>query len=109
MELIEIYVILFLIGIYILIRIFKKLLSDQDKIRLSEDVKSKADWKFNKLLKKFKQEHKRNPTRDELFRIVINASHITIRRRGNKAHWGRQKVRKYLLEKHHVAKKYTMR
>ena len=47
-------------------------------------------------IKKFKKEHKRSPTRDELFRIVIQASHITIRRRGNKAHWGRQKVRKFV-------------
>jgi hypothetical protein len=41
-----------------------------------------------------------NPSHNELFRIVINASHITIRRRGFSGHWGRQKVRKYLLEKH---------
>ena len=81
----------------------------QKRIFLSRRIKSKADKKFNKLLKKFKREHKHTPTKNDLFRIIISASHITIRRRGTGGHLGRQKVRKYLLEKHGIVKKYIMR
>lgn len=102
-------VILFFIVLYIVIKFLKKLLFRPKKIFLSTAVKAKADWKFKKLLRKFRKEHKRKPTKNELFRIIINASHITIRRRGHKGHWGRQKVRKYLLEKHDVANNYVMR
>lgn len=104
-----IIVIAFLILVYIVIKFLKKLLFKPKKIFLSAKVKAKADWKFKKLLRKFKQEHKRKPTGNELFMIIIDASHITIRRRGHKGHWGRQKVRKYLLEKHNIVEKYVMR
>ncbi len=104
-----IYAIGIILGIIILLRILKKLFLKKKKIFLSAKIKAKADWKFKKLLNKFKQEHNREPTRDELFRIIINASHITIRRRGGKGHWGRQKVRKYLLEKHEIVKNFIMR
>ena len=112
------YLIGLIFGIYIIFRIFKEILLKLQqrkfvrklkKLFLSKGVKAKADRKFSKLLHKFKRKHRRNPTRDELFRIVINASHITIRRKGGKGHWGRQKVRKYLLESHQVVKKYVMR
>lgn len=102
------FVIIVLIVIYFLIRFLKRLFRPK-KIFLSANVKSKADWKFKKLLGRFKQEHKRDPTKDELFRIIINASHITIRRKGTKGHWGRQKVRKYLLEKHGIVENFIMK
>ena len=102
-------VIVFLILVYIVIKFLKRLLFKPKKILLSAKLKAKADWKFQKIFKKFKQEHKRKPTRNELFRIIINASHITIRRRGHIGHWGRQKVRKYLLEKHNVVQNFVMR
>ena len=96
--------------IKILLKLLQKIgLARKKQLFLSGRIKRKADRKFNKLLNKFKREHKRNPTRNELFRIVINASHITIRRRGHKGHWGRQKVRKYLSEKNHIVKEFTMR
>jgi len=70
------------------------------------------------LLNKFKKTHRRKPTKDDLFRVVIAASHHTfpvkgrnVRRwtKGRQGHMNRQKVRKYLLEKHGIVKKYTMR
>ena len=103
-----IYSVGFIIGLFILIRFFKRLLPKEKDLFLSEKIKAKADWKFKKLLNKFKQKYQRNPTQNELFRIIINASHITIRRKGKKGHLGRQKVRKYLLEKHGIVKKYAM-
>lgn len=85
-------------------------LFSEPKIRLPDWVKSKADRKFNKLLGKFKRSHgNRSPTKNEMFRIIINASHITLRRNTKRGHWGRQKVRKYLLEKHGVVKEYKPR
>jgi len=103
------YILLGVIGIYIIFRILKIIFPLKKKLFLSARVKAKADRKFNKLLHKFKQTHHRKPTRNDIFRIIINASHITIRRRGHKGHWGRQKVRKYLLEKHNVMKEYRMK
>ena len=91
---------------YIIIKSLLKILQKRKRILLSRRIRNKADRKFNKLLNKFKHKFKRNPTKNELFRIVISASHITIRRRGHKGHLGRQKIRKYLLEKHHIIKKF---
>ena len=71
---------------------------------LSYKTEEKAVRKHNKLIHKFIQKHKRGPTRYELGRIIINASHITIRyRRGNIGHWGRQKVRHYLFNLHGIS------
>jgi len=82
----------------------------EPRIKLPDWVKAKADRKFNKLLNQFKYSHHfRNPNKNELFRIIISASHITNRRRGIRAHWSRQKIRKYLLEKNDVVKDYKMR
>lgn len=109
-----IYLFLFLISfiswiIRLIFRPFKKLFKIYKKPFLSDKVKAKADWKYTKLLNKFRRIHHRQPTHDELFRIVINASHITIRRRGKGGHWGRQKVRKYLLEKNSIKDDYVMK
>lgn len=104
------YIIGLVIGIYILVKILNKIFKNKKllpKLSLSAQVRAKADRKFTKLLNRFKKKHRRNPTKDELFRLIINASHITIRRRGKKGHWGRQKVRKLLLEKHKIP--YKMR
>lgn len=65
---------------------------------LASHVKEKARGKFGKLLDRFKREKKREPTRNERIRLAINASHMTIKRRGKRGHWKRQKVRKVLLE-----------
>ncbi|MBT3406708.1 hypothetical protein HN419_06110 [Candidatus Woesearchaeota archaeon] len=79
---------------------------------------AKANRKYSMLLNKFKKTHRRKPTKDDLFRVVIAASHHTfpvkgrnVRRwtKGRQGHMNRQKVRKYLLEKHGIVKKYTMR
>lgn len=82
----------------------------EPRINLPDWVKAKADRKFNKLLNQFKhRNHFRKPSKNELFRIIISASHITDRRHGFKAHWSRQKIRKYLLEKNNVVKDFKMR
>lgn len=81
-------------------------------------IKIKADKKYKKLLAEFKRKHKRKISKRDLFRIVIAASHHTFPvkgknvrswTKGKRGHWNRQKVRKYLLEKHGVVKKYIMR
>lgn len=80
------------------------------KVFLTSKTKVKAEQDFQKLLAKFKRKHKRKPSKGDLFWIIVQASHFTIRyRKGLSGHWWRQKVRKYLLEKHKVVKKYKMR
>lgn len=75
---------------------------------LSHWTEEKAIRKYNKLLHQFIQKHKRGPTKSEVGRIIINASHIAIRyRRGRSGHWGRQKVRHYLFNLHDI--RYTKR
>lgn len=76
---------------------------------LSRGIKSKAHLDFKKELHKFKNKHNgKKPTRNDIYRIAINSSHRTLKTRGAKGHWGRQKIRKILLEKHQVVKKYKM-
>lgn len=79
------------------------------KIFLQYRVKARAERKFKKRLRIFKGIHKRNPTKNELIMTVVNASHITDRRHGHRGHWKRQKIRKYLLEKHNIVKNYKMK
>ena len=112
--------------IYVLSKIFEKIFSlfrkkkrksfrrsrkriSFGKYSLSEKARLKADRKFDKLKNQFIKEKGREPNNNESFRIIINTSHITIRRRGFIGHWGRQKVRKYLLEKHNIVDKYKMK
>ena len=87
------------------------------RVFLPASIKSKADRKYSKLLSKFKREHKRKPSRHDLFMTIVTASHHTYpikgrnsRRwmRGKGGHWLRQKVRKYLSEKH-LGGRYIMR
>ncbi len=72
-------------------------------------LRKRADSAFAKRLSKFKKKHKRNPNRNEIFLIIVNASHDAVKRRGGKGHWTRQRVRKYLLEKNNIAKNYKMK
>lgn len=70
---------------------------------LSRRTEAKAIRKHNKLIHQFIKKHKRGPTESEVGRIIINASHITIRyRKGRSGHWGRQKVRHYLFNLHGI-------
>src|SRR3989344_4427211 len=98
-----VYPIILIFAIWLFYKFFSFLFRKAHKKHfLSQRVKSKADKKFYKLAYRFKKKYRREPNRNERFRIVINASHITIKRKGKRGHWGRQKVRKYLLEKHKV-------
>jgi len=124
--------ILILILIILIIRFIKKLFSapkkrfkkkkkkstKRKKVFLTAKTKAKADRKYRKLLSEFKRKHKRIPTKDDLFRVVITASHHTfpvkgrnVRKwtKGKRGHWNRQKVRKYLLEKHKIVENYIMK
>ncbi len=122
------YWIIILIGIYILFRILKRLFRGKPKRRifrikrkkvfLTAKTKAKAEGKYNMLLAKYKRKHKREPSKNDLFRIVIAASHHTfpvkgrnVRRwtKGKIGHWNRQKVRKYLLEKHDIVDNFRMK
>ncbi len=70
---------------------------------LSYKTEDGAIKKYNKLLNRFVQKNNRYPTKSEVGRIIINASHITIRyHRGKSGHWGRQKVRQYLFNLHGI-------
>jgi hypothetical protein len=102
---------LLIILAYIIIKFLKNIFTYQKKrkVFLSVRMRAKTDRKYSKLLNRFRKQHGRKPTRNEAFRLAINASHITIRRRGKRGHWGRQKVRKHLLEKNGVVDKYRMR
>jgi hypothetical protein len=86
---------------------------------LSRKYQVKADRKFNMLLSKFKRTHRRKPTRAEMIKpIITGASHHVFPAKGRNAkpwtrrgrgHKNRQRVRKYLLEKHGIVKNYRMR
>lgn len=124
-------IILILIFIFFCIRSLKRLfLKRKKKLKkkeksiktkkyfLSAKNKAKAERKYKKLLIRFKRKHGYKPSKNDLFRIVIAASHHTfpvkgknVRRwtKGKRGHWNRQKVRKYLLEKHNIVKNYKMK
>jgi hypothetical protein len=62
------------------------------KIFLSSKIKARADRKYNMLISKFKRRHKRNPTRNEKFRIIVAASHHTFPVKGrNVRRWTKAK------------------
>ncbi|MGV8163115.1 MAG: hypothetical protein ACP5N2_07320 [Candidatus Nanoarchaeia archaeon] len=99
--------VLVLLVIYILIKIFKILLSRSEFV--SEKIKNKADSKYELLLIRFKQNYSRQPTHHELFGLVVEVSHAIIKMPGKTGHSRRQRVRKYLLEKNKIVKNYRMR
>ncbi len=98
------------IGAYIILKLLRRLLQNiRKRAPLSGRLKRKADIKFNTLLDVFKNKNKHNPAKNEMFGMAVNASHLTIKKKGSSGHWKRQKVRKYLLEKHNIVKDYKMR
>ena len=74
--------------------IFRKRFKDY---KLSNKMKNRSVRKFNKLRKKFIRKNRRHPNRREIGFLIINASHISCRMRGNKGHWIRQRIREYLF------------
>lgn len=88
------------------------------EIKLTPSLKAKSDQKYRLIYNRFKKTHKRTPTRSEKYNIVITASHHVLPvkgtnsrpwMRGKRGHWGRQKVRKYLLEKHNIDLNFKMK
>lgn len=124
-------IILILISTFFFIKFLKELFSKPrkkfkkkrrsvkgEKVFLTSKTKAKADRKYGKLLAEFKRKHKRKPSRDDLIKVVIAASHhtfpvkgINVRKwtKGTRGHWNRQKVRKYLLEKHKIVENFKMK
>jgi predicted transglutaminase-like protease len=74
---------------------------------LTGRIEARAVRKYNKCLNQFVREHKRKPNRSETGRIIINASHMSIQKRGHTGHWWRQKIRHYLFNLHEI--KYVKR
>ena len=123
MEIIVTLGVIILILIFIAIRFLRDILKLEKKklskrVFLSAKDKARVERKYNKLLAEFKRKHKRKPTKDDLFRVVIAASHHTFPvkgrnvkwwTKGKRGHWNRQKVRKYLLEKHKIVEDFRMR
>lgn len=81
-----------------IIRSFLYFVRPKKRPFLASHVKKKARGKNQKLIDKFIRENGREPTRGELIRLAIRASHLAIKKRGRSGHWKRQKVRKVLLE-----------
>jgi len=48
------------------------------KIKLSKKIRKRADKYFNRSLREFRKKKKRKPNRNELFLLVVKASHRTI-------------------------------
>jgi len=70
-------------------------------------IKQKAHHNFNRRFGAWKRNHpNKQPTKNQMYRLAINSSHDTLKTRGAKGHWGRQKIRKMLLEGKGVVKKY---
>jgi hypothetical protein len=81
------------------------------KIVLSNKIRSRADKYFRRTIKEFKNRHHRKPDRDELFSLVVKTSHRTIgirRLGGVEGHIKRQRIRKYLLLKNRIRKRYRL-
>lgn len=79
------------------------------KIILSNKLRKRADKYFNKTIGEFKKEHNRKPDRNEIFLLVVKASHRTLgikssrkQRLKNLGHTKRQWIRKYLLLKYRI-------
>ena len=80
------------------------------KIILSKKIRKRADRLFSKTLREFKKKHKK-PDRNELFLLVVKASHRVLgakKHRGTKGHLKRQQIRKYLLLKNNIRDKYKI-
>tara|TARA_R110002074_G_scaffold74384_3_gene170403 strand:- start:1254 stop:1604 length:351 start_codon:yes stop_codon:yes gene_type:complete len=97
--------------------LFKTNKGRKKKAFLPPEIKTKSDEKYKRLLSKFKRENKRTPKRDEKFKLVVTASHHVYPvkgknsrkwMRGEKGHWKRQKVRKYLLHKYKINLNFKM-
>tara|TARA_Y100000310_G_scaffold244630_1_gene249450 strand:- start:5649 stop:6029 length:381 start_codon:yes stop_codon:yes gene_type:complete len=92
------------------LRTKRKVLYSSKRKFLTHKTKSRSEYHYKKLISKFKRKHNKEPSKNERVRMAIHASHIVIKyRKGKSGHWGRQKIRKYLLEKHGVVDKFRMR
>lgn len=82
------------------------------KIVLSKRLRKRADKYFSKTLKEFKRRKHRKPNRDEIFLLVVKASHRArgVNRDKNEVqgHFKRQWIRKYLLLKNNIRDRYDI-
>lgn len=71
---------------------------------LSYGIEMNAVNKHNNLIKQFIQKNRRNPTRYELGKIVVHASHLTLKyKKGQSGHLVRQRIRHYLFNLHGIS------
>lgn len=81
------------------------------KLALSIKIRRRADKYFNITLQEFRKKHKRKPDGDEIFLLVVKASHRTAGVKtisGKKGHIKRQWIRKYLLLNNNIRYKYSL-
>jgi len=81
------------------------------KIILSKNSRKRADHYFSITLREFRKRKHRKPNRNEIFLLVVKASHRTagIKTAGGKSrHIKRQWIRKYLLLKNNIRDKYNI-
>jgi hypothetical protein len=81
------------------------------KLALPIKIRRRADKYFNRTLEEFRKKYKRKPDRNEMFLLVVKASHRTAgikRIPGKEGHIKRQWIRKYLLLKSNIRDKYKI-
>jgi len=94
---------------YASMKLIKKIiLGAREKIRLFF-VKSMADSTFKTSLKKFEKLKKRKATRNEKVGLIVQTSHEVMKESGERGHWKRQKIRKFLSERYKVVSLYKMK
>lgn len=81
------------------------------KLVLSTNLRERADRYMGITIQEFRRRHKRKPNRNEIFLLVVKASHRTLGIRslgGKRGHIKRQWIRKYLLLKNNIRDKYKI-
>lgn len=81
------------------------------KIVLSKKIRNRANRDFDRTLREFRKKKRRKPNRDEIFLLVVKASHRTLgvkRAIGEQGHMKRQWIRKYLLLRNNVRSNYKI-
>ncbi|MFH1238196.1 MAG: hypothetical protein V1491_02045 [archaeon] len=91
--------------------IFRKLNLIISKLVLSKRIRERADKYFNLSIKEFRKRNKKAPNRNEIFLLVVKASHRTLgikKAKGRKGHIKRQQIRRYLILKNNIRQNYKL-
>ena len=103
-------VIAFIVVMFLLIKWDNDRFKSNEKKKpfLPTAVKTRAEKEYNKLVRKFKSQNKRSPSKNERVTLAVKASHNIDNYKGAKGHMRRQKVRKHLVLKYNLRNKFTM-